>query len=245
MQFKDHFSNQAKRYADFRPDYPEALISWVASNATNKDTLWDCGTGNGQAALALAKYFGKVYATDPSKSQIESARIHPNIEYSVRTAEDSGFPSSTFDLITVAQALHWFDFEAFFAEVRRVARPGCAIVCWGYGLCDVSPAVDPSLRKFYSEVVGPYWPPERKLVDQEYKTIPFPFPKISAPQISIERDWSLEEFLGYVSSWSAVQAMQKATGSDPVSEFGTELAPVWRSSEKVRWPIYVLAGKVT
>ncbi|MCE9599590.1 MAG: class I SAM-dependent methyltransferase [Spirochaetia bacterium] len=244
MEFKDHFSNQAKRYADFRPDYPDSLIDWVASLAVRKETMWDCGTGNGQAALAFTKYFSKIHATDPSKSQIESAKPHAAIEYAVRPAEDSGFPAQSFDLITVAQALHWFDFDRFYAEVRRVARKDGVLACWGYGLCDVSPEIDEIIRRFYTLKIGPYWPVERKLVDQEYKTIPFPFEKIEAPEMAIERDWKLEEFLGYVSSWSALQAMARKTGEDPLPEFGAELKNAWKTVHRVRWPIYVLAGRV-
>jgi hypothetical protein len=210
------------------------------------EAAWDAGTGNGQVAGALALSFGKVYANDASERQIEQAVKKENIEYSVSRSEDVPVPSESVDLITAAQALHWFHHDSFYAEVRRVSREGSLIAAWAYGLASVSPDIDLLLRRFNDDVIGPYWPAEREFVESRYETIPFPFERIPAPPFYIEKPRSLDSFLGYVSTWSAVKEYREKRGGEPMKELGRELAPLWRDKEErtVRWPLFLLLGKV-
>jgi len=244
MEFKDHFSKQSGAYAEFRPDYPQELIDFVTSLAPSRQLAWDCGTGNGQAALVIAEHFNRVIATDPSAEQIKNAPAHPNVDYRVRPAEDSGITGNSIDLITVAQALHWFDFEKFYSEVRRVAVKGAAIACWGYGLANIEPEIDRIVYHFYREVVGQYWPPERRHNDEAYKNIPFPFPRAKTPSFEIVRDWNLDQFLGYISSWSAFQAFVKVRKENPLLELREKLERQWAQAQKIVWPIFLLAANI-
>src|ERR1051325_1096525 len=205
MSFKDLFSQRASLYTRFRPDYPPELIAFAASVATKHDAVWDCGTGNGQAAVALAEHFANVIATDASAEQIARARPHDRVEYRVARAEASGLDNESVDLVTVAQALHWFDREAFFSGAHRVVRAGGALAVWSYGdpLID-EPAVDAVLQHFNHERMGSYWPVERGAVGEAYRAIAFPFVEVTAPSFTLEREWTLDELLGYLRSWSAV-----------------------------------------
>jgi len=171
----DHFSGHAADYAKFRPGYPEALFDWIAEQTPGHDLAWDCGCGNGQASVPLAARYRRVAATDFSAEQIAQATPHPNIDYRAAPAEASGLPDRCADLVTIAQALHWFDFDRFYAEVRRVVKPGGAVVAWTYQLLRAEPAIDAVLADFYTRTLGPHWPPERKWVDLAYRGMPFPF----------------------------------------------------------------------
>jgi ubiquinone/menaquinone biosynthesis C-methylase UbiE len=202
--FHDHFSAVANRYADFRPHYPAELFDYLATIADRDSLVWDCACGNGQATLDLASRFERVVGTDASKEQIASAKPHPRIEYRVATAEQSGLADQSVGLVTVAQALHWFDLEHFYAEARRVLRPGGVLAAWAYGVNEVEgEAVNELVQGFYDNTVGPYWPPERKLVKEGYRTIAFPFEEITPPTFRMETRWTLDELLGYFSTWSA------------------------------------------
>ncbi len=199
--FHDHFSGFASRYADFRPHYPAELFDYLATLVPRHSLVWDCAAGNGQATYDLAERFDKVIATDASKEQIASARPHPRIEYRVAPAERSGLPEKSVGLITVAQAVHWFDLERFYAEARRVLSPGAVLAVWAYGVNEVEgDAVNQLVQDFYANTVGPYWPPERKLVEDGYRTIPFLFAEITAPAVRMEMRWTLEQLLGYFST---------------------------------------------
>jgi len=176
--FKDHFSSASDRYAAFRPDYPAALYAWLAGLSTARDTAWDCATGSGQAALGLAPHFRRVVASDASAEQIRHAGPHPGIEYRVAPAEASGLADRSVDLVTVAQAAHWFDLPRFYAEVARVLKPGGVLALWGYGRMVLPGDMDAPFRRFYGETVGPYWPPERALIDDAYRSLDFPFAEI-------------------------------------------------------------------
>jgi SAM-dependent methyltransferase len=245
--FKDHFSGHAADYRAFRPDYPPGLFAFLASAAPGRDLAWDCGTGSGQAAVALAAHFRKVFATDASAEQVRNAEAHPRVEYVVAPAEACPLPDAAADLVTVAQALHWFDLDRFYAEVRRVCRPGGLLAVWTYDLHSVNPAVDPVLRRLQAEFVGPYWPPERALVDAGYRTVPFPFPEVPAPAFEMRADWDLPRLLGYMNTWSATKAFVRANGFDPLARLAPDFAAAWGDPATVRtvtWNFTLRLGRV-
>ncbi len=247
MEFKDHFSTQAADYAKYRPDYPQELYDFILLNTSGSQAAWDCGTGNGQVAVVLSEYFEHVYATDPSAKQIENAMPAINVDYSIAPAEASGLPSGIMDLVTVGQALHWFNFEQFYAEAKRVSKPGALILVWGYGLHTIHPAVDAVITDFYHGTIGAYWPPERKYLDNEYADIPFPFTQINVPPMTMEQHWNLEDLVGYLSTWSSVQAYIKQHKTNPLQALWPKLSAAWGNNDEVRtvqWPLYVLAGFV-
>jgi len=242
---KDHFSGHAADYAKFRPGYPEALFDWIAAQTAGHDLAWDCGCGNGQASLPLAARYRRVAATDFSAEQIAQAAPHPQVDYRAAPAEASGLPDRCADLVTVAQALHWFDFDKFYAEVRRVVKPGGAIVAWTYQLLRGEPAINAVLDDFYTRVLGPHWPPERKWVDLAYRGLPFPFAEIAAPPFEIRLQWSLDDLIAYVGTWSATRRRMTAEGADPMPVLRERLTPVWGAGEReIVWPIAVKAGRV-
>jgi ubiquinone/menaquinone biosynthesis C-methylase UbiE len=247
--FHDHFSGVANRYADFRPHYPSALFDYLAGLVPRSSLVWDCACGNGQATVDLAARFDRVIGTDASKEQIAAAAPNPRIEYRVAPAERSGLPDQAIRLATVAQALHWFDFDRFYAEVRRVLAPDGIIAVWAYGINEVAgDAVNQLVQRFYADTVGPYWPPERKLVEAGYRTIPFTFSEITPPPFQMEARWNLEQLLGYFSTWSATNRYLKATGHNPLEALATDLERVWgnpRDPQKIVWPLSVRVGRVT
>ncbi|MBA3564103.1 MAG: class I SAM-dependent methyltransferase [Gammaproteobacteria bacterium] len=243
--FKDHFSGHAAAYAAARPDYPEALFAWLAQQAPARNTVWDCATGSGQAALALTEYFDAVHATDASSEQIANARAHEKIRYAVAPAEASGLPEASLDMITVAQAAHWFDLPTFYAEARRALKPRGVLAMWGYGLTRIVPAIDRVIDRFDAEIIGPYWPAERRHIDNAYRDIDFPFAGLPVPRFHMLKRWTLTEFLAYIGSWSAVQRYRKEKGSDPVVWLRRELNIVWSEADGSRdviWPLFMLAG---
>ena len=247
MTFKDHFSGHAADYARYRPRYPASLYADLAARCERHELAWDCGTGNGQAAVGLAAHFDRVVATDASAEQIAQAAPHERVAYHVAPAAHSPLAAAAADLVTVAQALHWFDVEAFYAEVRRVLTPGGVLAVWTYGLQRVSPDIDSLIDRFYGEIVGPYWPPERRHVDAAYQTIPFPFDEEPVPDRVISMTWTLERLLGYLSTWSASQQYVQATGEDPVARIAEDVAAAWgdpAEARRVTWPLYLRVGRV-
>lgn len=245
MQFKDHFSGLASDYARFRPHYPRELFAYLAEIAPEREWAWDCATGNGQAAVALAEFFDHVIATDASEKQVANGQPHDRINYCVATAEQSGLPKTSVDLITVAQALHWFDREGFFAEAKRVLKPNGVLAVWTYNLFRISAEIDRLVEKFYSETVGAYWDFERQLVETGYRTIGFPFVELQSPDFRMQADWSLEDVLGYLRTWSATKSFIAAQGLDPVTDLGVKLQSVWGGSaiRKITWPLSVRVGR--
>ena len=242
---KDLFSTQSKSYAAFRPTYPKTLYDFIMKHVKQHDVAWDCACGNGQVAKDLAERFDKVYATDHSANQVANAVKKGNIVYSVSPAEKTSFNDHQFDLITVGQAIHWFDIPAFFTEVRRVSKPGGVIATWGYGLLSIGDQIDPIIHHFYTQVMGPYWDNERKLIDDEYKTIEFPFEKIEVPPFEFSFEWTLDELQGYLSTWSSVQKYIKQHQSDPVAPLIDDVRRVWgEGRKKVSFPLFVLMGRV-
>jgi len=190
--FKNHFSAKAVDYHRYRPTYPPELFAWLATLTERHDLAWDCGCGNGQAACCLVEQYARVVATDPSEQQIANATPHPRISYAVATAEGSGLETASIDLIVVAQALHWFDFDRFYAEARRVSGPGGVLAAISYGEVRLDGEVGNVVSRFYHEVLGPYWPIERRYFNEGYRTIPFPFPEIEPPRFVMEAQWGLE-----------------------------------------------------
>ncbi len=244
--FKDHFSSASEHYAAYRPDYPPALFAWLAAQCTEHDMTWDCATGNGQAALGLAPHFRRVAATDASADQVRHAQPHPAIDYRVAPAEASGLPDRSVDLVTVAQAVHWFDLPRFHAEVARVLKPGGMLALWGYGRMALPGGMDAPFLRFYAETVGPYWPPERKLIDDAYRSLDFPFAEITAPAFAIEVEWTLPRLIGYLSTWSAVKRYQAAQGHDPLPALTAELEPLWGAADTAKtlqWPLFLRVGR--
>ena len=244
LKFEDNFSKQADVYARYRPPYPAALYEWIASIAPGHAVAWDCGTGNGQAAIGLTHHFRSIIATDPSTAQIANAPAHPQIEYRVARAEESGLADQSVDAITVALALHWFDLDQFYAEVRRVLKPGGAIVAWTYYLPQIAPEIDRVIEYFDAVILREYWSPRIQLLREKYQSIPFPFDELTAPEFAIEQAWPLTELIGYLHTWSGTQAYRDAHGVDPLTLMQADFAAAWGAVEQrtIRWPLFMRAG---
>ncbi len=242
----DKFSKQAKTYQKYRPRYPQALYDELLSLTPKRQSCWDCGTGNGQVAIELAKYFEQVYATDISQKQLDQAATRPNIVYKMERAENTSFPPQTFDLITVGQATHWFDFEAFNKEVRRVGKKGAIISIWGYGLLRINKEIDAIIDQFYTTVVGPYWNKERKHVDTAYQSITFDFEEIQTTRhLSIAVQWDRAQLEGYFNSWSRVQNyLAQNEGKNPVPDLMKQLDKYWKAEavKEIKFPIFMRNG---
>lgn len=242
----DHFSTVARQYAEARPTYPDALFDWLATVSPARDQAWDAGAGSGQASLALAARFAQVRATDISAAQLASMPAHPHI--TTHVGVESGLPETFADLVTVAQALHWFDLDSFYAEVRRTLKPGGVIAVWSYGLLRADDeALTEAINHLHNDIVDPYWPPERHEVENGYTHLAFPFEQIAAPPFEITAQWDLRRLLGYFRSWSTTVRMEKATGENPINSYAPVQEKLWGNSDKVRtviWPLMVRAGKV-
>ncbi len=257
MTFKDHFSGHATLYAQARPRYPDALFEWIAAEAPARKCAWDAGCGNGQASVALARHFELVIATDPSDKQLRNATDHPRIDYrneprDFPAGEGSGYrtsiPDHSIDAVTVAQALHWFELEPFLAEVRRVARPRALLAAWCYANCSVTVEVDAVIARLYDDLLGAYWPPERRLVDEGYASLAIPFTPLHAPALEMRADWNARQLLAYLSSWSASQRNLAATGSNAIEAITGALVSAWGDPDRtrpVRWTLAMRAGRVS
>ena len=243
---KDNFSKHADIYAKYRPTYPQELYDFILSKVENRNTVWDCGTGNGQTAKELAKYFKKVFATDISEKQIQNAATAENIFYSVQPAEKTRFSENSFDLITVSQALHWFDATKFYAEAKRVAKPGAWITVWMYSLATISPEIDKLINvKHYKETLGSYWDYERKYIDDNYSSLPFPFRELHCPIFKMSFDWTLDELAGYLNTWSALQKFIAQNNFNPVDKLTDQIRAHWvKEKMKIIFPVYVRMGRI-
>lgn len=248
MTFKDHFSQRATLYAACRPHYPESLFRYLASVTGARELAIDCGTGNGQAAVGLAEHFTRVVGIDPSSAQIDKAAARANIEYRTALAERTGAESHSADLVGAAQALHWFNPPAFFAEATRLLKSDGAVAVWGYG----DPVLDTQrlhdlLHTFNRIKLETYWFPERQLLLDGYRTIDFPFVELTPPTFELRASWTLAELLGYLRTWSSAARYAEQHGVDPVSELEPSLASEWGdpvTPRQVRWPLHVRVGKL-
>jgi SAM-dependent methyltransferase len=242
---KDRFSSQADIYSAYRPGYPPALFQFILQQVAEKGTAWDCATGNGQAAKELAPHFKQLFATDHSQKQLDHAHQLPNIIYSLQPADQTNFSDQTFDLITIAQALHWFCNNNFYKEVKRVAKPGAIIAAWSYSLVRISTTIDLLLDHYHYHTMAPYWDAERKYVDEEYRTIPFPFREIEAPGFAMEYQWTLDILKGYLNTWSALQKFIQTNDFNPVDSLINEIRPHWTNEKmKVVFPLHMRMGVV-
>lgn len=244
--FKDHFSPLAADYARFRPRYPDRLFAELAAVAPGRALAWDCATGNGQAAQGLAAWFDSVVATDASAAQLAAASGPANVRFAVAPAEASGLPAASVDLLLVAQAAHWFDLPAFYAEAARVLRPGGVLALLTYSGVRISPELDPPLRDFHHGLLGPYWPPERAHVERDYRDLPFPWPELPFPAQEMTADWTLDALMGYLGTWSATRAYREQAGEDPLPALRARLAPAWGDPARartVRWPLPIRIGR--
>lgn len=245
--YEDHFSQVAQTYAQHRPRHPGELFRWLASIAPRRRLAWDAGAGSGQAAVELARYFEQVVATDPSQDQLDHAFPHERVEYRHERAETASLEVGSVDLVTAAVAAHWFELDDFYAEVRRVAAPGCVIAAWTYHRHVIEPAIDRELEHVMDEL-GPFWPPRFRHVREAYRALPFPFDELEAPGFEARVDWDLEQLLGFVGSWSAVRRRAEATGQSAIEELRRELALAWGPPDRVRTvrlPLALRVGRVT
>lgn len=243
---KDLFSGHAEQYAKYRPTYPPELFEYLNTLVPNKQKAWDCATGNGQLARELAKTFDRVFATDISQQQINHAPQRDNIHYSVQPAEKTNFAAQQFDLVTVGQAVHWFNFEQFYAEVRRTAKANAYISIVGYGSIAITEPIEQLIKAFHKNVIGPFWDKEAKDVDKKYQTIPFPFNEVQAPQLVSKQLWTFEHLIGYCNTWSAVQHFIKKNGYNPVDTLRDEIEPHWGNApvREVKFPVLIRIGKL-
>lgn len=247
MTFQDHFSELARQYSKHRPRYPEEVYKYLASLVPVKGLAWDAGTGSGQVALELANHFRQVIATDASAEQIANAFQHAKIDYRIEPAEKTSIVSHTVDLITVGTAVHWFDFDAFYTEVRRVCKPNAVLAVWVYNLPAIEPKIDKILDRYTNKIMHSYWPERLRYLFEQYRTLPFPFEEIAPPNFSMETEWDLNNLIGFLSSWSATPIYKKAKGVHPINEIFEELQASWGEpgqKKLVKWPLYFRIGKL-
>jgi SAM-dependent methyltransferase len=244
---RNWFDQGGRAYARFRPEYPRQLAAYLASVAPDSEVAVDVGCGNGQLTQLLAPYFGRVVGLDPSADQIANTVANERIDYRCAAAEQLPLPDASTSLITAAQAAHWFDLPAFYREVRRIGVPGAILALISYGVLELEPLLDGRFRTFYWEEIGPYWPPERKLVDSGYATIEFPFEELTPPSLEIRLEWHLTEFLGYVLTWSSVRSAKEAGKEELFVKFADELAQAWGDpnlKRPISWPINMRIGRL-
>lgn len=248
MNYMAHFGEKSAEYRQFRPQYPDELYHYLNSKVNQHDLAWDCGTGNGQAAFKLADYFTQVVATDLNQAQLDMAMKKENIRYFCCSAEKTPLDNQTIDLITVAQALHWFNLDEFYLEVMRVLKPDGILAAWCYSLGKINEEMNKVILKIYDTILGDqYWPKERRYIDAEYKTIPFPFTKISTPTFEIKKEMNFFALIGYLNTWSAVKEYQKINQHNPLNFIYSDLQKIWGDPEKMytmTWPIHLLLGKI-
>ncbi len=241
---KDNFSTQATAYAQFRPRYSEHVFKPIINLCSEKTIVWDCATGNGQAAMILANHFEHVFATDISQKQIDYAAQAENITYSIASAENTHFEKKSLDLIVVAQAAHWFNFEKFYANVNHFLKDDGVLALVGYGLSTISPEIDKIVNHFYTNIIGTFWDAERRHIEQHYASIPFPFKDMLVPEAKMTFNISMDAFIGYLNSWSAVQHFKNKNNYNPVGLIELDLKTVWGESlHQISFPVFYRVGK--
>jgi SAM-dependent methyltransferase len=243
----DLFSEKSDLYALARPRYPEELFDFIASRSPACARAWDCGAGNGQAAVSLAAKFAEVCASDVSREQIAHAIATPNVRYSVQPAERTDYPARHFDAICVAQALHWFDFAPFFHEVVRVARPGALFAAWGYGWPEISPEFDGTFKTALRDVIEPWWAPQNRLLLDAYADVPFPFPRVQVPPLQIVVQWTLPQFMAYIRTWSATRRCEAEKGDEFLASAAAAVSAAWGDPDVARiisMSLVTLAGRI-
>lgn len=243
----DHFSEIAHFYRDHRPGYPAALAEWLAAHAPSRALAWEAGCGSGQFTLRLADAFERVHATDASAEQIAQAPAHPRIAYAAARAEASGLADSSVDLVCAAQAAHWFDLPAYYAEASRVARPGALLAVFCYGRFAIAPQVDEAIYAYHDGVAGPHWPRGRAQVESSYRNLSFPFTELSTPEYRLEENWDCAQFLDYAATWSATRRLIAAEGEAPFTEFRSRLATAWGDPHEpriIRWPVHLRVARL-
>ena len=246
MKHQQLFNKNSELYAKARPQYPQALFTHLASLCTAHEAVWDVACGNGQASLSLATHFDHVYATDISEQQIAHAAAHPKIHYAVHAAENTNFPTNQFDLVTVAQALHWFDFNQFWPEVRRVLKPNGIFAAWGYSWLSIDHAIDTQLKENFQDVLKPYWAPQNRLLWNRYRDVPFPFEQLPAPAIEMKTDMNLEQLFAYLRSWSATRLCMEQNGEQFLLDAYDAVAKVWgdkKLTKQVNMNFCMLIGR--
>jgi SAM-dependent methyltransferase len=244
--FEDHFSQHSQVYAQYRPQYPQEIYAYLASIAPAKSLAWDCGTGNGQAAIGLADYFDNVFATDASAEQIARAYQHPKVEYRVEPAEHVSLADSSVDLVTVAVAIHWFNFDEFYREVKRVLKPNGVLAAWTYNLTEISPEIDALVRQYYFEILHGFWPERIHYLEEGYRTLPFPFEEITPPAFAMQANWDLNQYAGFLNSWSATQRYKEQNGHHPLEKIWDTFLAAWGNETDqrlVRWPLHFRIGR--
>ena len=247
VTFKDHFSDQSNLYNTYRPNYPDELFAWLAACTTGNDLAWDCATGTGQAAHQLAPYYAKIIATDGSEQQISNAEPGDNISYAVACETYPELKDHSVDLVTVAQAIHWFDTGKFFNEVSRVLKPGGAVAIWGYNLLSITPEIDVVINNFYWNTLRGYWPPERKILEDQYASIEIPLDEIGPPSFEMLKQWNLEQLVGYLATWSAVKNYRQTQHSDPIPGLLDQLSHLWANNDHmtITWPLTIRVATIS
>jgi len=248
MRYVDHFGKKSSDYLQYRPDYPDELYQYLVGLATQHELAWDCGTGNGQAAGQLSPHFKQVIGSDVNQQQLDVAIKKANVHYYCWPAEKTGLSATTVDLVTVAQALHWFNLEPFYQEVQRVSKSSGIMAAWCYSLGSINQEIDMVIKKLYTDILGNgYWPSERRYIDEQYQTIYFPFKKMETPQFNIEKKMDFTHVIGYLNTWSAVKEYQQVNQDNPIHLIYADLQKVWGEPSTVytmRWPIHLLVGHV-
>jgi ubiquinone/menaquinone biosynthesis C-methylase UbiE len=239
MEYKDHFSGHAASYASARPDYPRELFTYLASLCNEHELAWDCACGNGQASVTLAEYFRKVVATDASEQQISQAKEHASIEYKVVLAEEQFLPEQSIDLVIVAQAAHWFNLPLFYKNLNQVLKHKGVVALWCYAVNRIDPEIDKVVEYLYEDLLGPFWPEERRLVEASYQDINLPFKAVQPPEFELVKQWSCEQLIQYLNSWSALQKYKASKGEDPMDHVRPMLENAWGQtiSRAIKWPL--------